>query len=180
MKIARTIFAVSSVAFVAGFWTACSVGFDPTGDDYQFSCNTDQDCISPKACVNNICVNRGGGDNCVDADGDGYGVGETGDCPKCTEQGDCREDCNDSDEGVNPGLLDNCDGKDNNCDGEIDEVLTCEDFTDCPDEPPYLSTCNTTTGQCEYKAPIQTPGTACFSPVACVNGERPSPGDECF
>lgn len=180
MKTARIILAVTSVAFAAGFWTACSVGFDPTDtDENKFSCQTNQDCISPNQCVNNICQ-RSGPANCVDADGDGYGVGDTAECPSCIQEGECQEDCNDNDEAIHPGLVDNCDGKDNNCDGEIDEVLTCEIPSDCPDEVPYLRSCNTTTGTCEYKPPLQKPGTVCVDPVACVNGERPRPSDECF
>ena len=52
----------------------------------------------------------GGGDTCVDADGDGY----------CVEDGDC----NDNDASINPGAKDlgrkKSDGIDNDCDGIID------------------------------------------------------------
>ena len=43
----------------------------------------------------------------IDVDGDSYSV----------EMGDC----NDNDPLINPGVIEDCDGKDNNCDGEIDE-----------------------------------------------------------
>ena len=48
-----------------------------------------------------------GGDSvCLDSDGDGYG--------SC-------EDCDDTNAGINPGAEEDCDGVDNDCDGDIDE-----------------------------------------------------------
>jgi hypothetical protein len=46
----------------------------------------------------------------TDADGDGYGKG----CP-------AGPDCDDSSAAINPGAKEVCDGKDNNCDGKVDE-----------------------------------------------------------
>jgi hypothetical protein len=46
----------------------------------------------------------------TDADGDGYGQG----CP-------AGPDCDDANSSVHPGAQEICDGKDNNCDGQIDE-----------------------------------------------------------
>ncbi|MCB9780568.1 MAG: putative metal-binding motif-containing protein [Alphaproteobacteria bacterium] len=46
------------------------------------------------------------GDPGVDADGDGYNA---------------DEDCDDTDPDVSPGQKESCDGKDNDCDGEVDE-----------------------------------------------------------
>jgi hypothetical protein len=46
----------------------------------------------------------------VDQDGDGYGIG----CPAGT-------DCNDSDPSMSAGTKETCDGKDNNCNNEVDE-----------------------------------------------------------
>jgi hypothetical protein len=69
-----------------------------------------------------------------DFDGDGYGGVTSGYSMNCTQppyyalQGG---DCNDNNEKINPGAAEICDGKDNNCDGKIDEGLPisvyCED-----------------------------------------------------
>jgi hypothetical protein len=48
---------------------------------------------------------------CIDHDGDGYGIGA-----------DCLgPDCDDHDPNIHPGATEICDGRDNNCDGQIDE-----------------------------------------------------------
>jgi hypothetical protein len=58
----------------------------------------------------------------VDADGDGYGVAGASACS--AGQPDMF-DCDDGNAGIHPGgLMDVCDGKDNDCDGIVDE--------DCP------------------------------------------------
>ena len=49
--------------------------------------------------------------DCLDADKDGVVV---------------TKDCNDSDASIRPGAIELCDGIDNNCNGEVDELLTVE------------------------------------------------------
>jgi hypothetical protein len=180
MKTVRILSAVAVLAFISGFWAACSIGFDPEAGDYQFSCTVDQDCVSTHQCKGGICTQRGAVASCTDNDGDGYGTGEErGDCPKCRDEGRCEEDCVDNDEAISPGLLDNCDGKDNNCDGNIDEPVPCEgiDASGCPDENPYLSSC--VNNVCVYKPPLQI-GAECLAEVACVGGAREDRPDTCF
>jgi len=75
--------------------------------------------------------------NCLtyykDSDGDGYGVADDTKC-LCSEKdlytASYSGDCNDNDKNINPKAKDICDGKDNDCDGKIDE--------DCP-RPSILS-----------------------------------------
>lgn len=70
---------------------------------------------------------------CEDNDGDGYGV-----CPQCGVISGCMydgDDCNDNDASVKPGATEVCDGIDNNCDGNVDEVDNDGDsVNDCNDD----------------------------------------------
>ncbi len=86
----------------------------PPGDD----CNDNDPSVYPGA--TEICDNKD--NNCngetdeglsTDADGDGHYT-----------PGSCKtpnDDCNDNDPTVYPGATELCDGKDNNCDGQVDE-----------------------------------------------------------
>jgi hypothetical protein len=68
----------------------------------------------------------------VDADNDGYSTGSTlSQCDRpagyklATELTATTVDCNDADAAINPGVIEISDGKDNDCDGLIDEGTTC-------------------------------------------------------
>lgn len=58
-----------------------------------------------------------------DADGDGFGVqGQTvEDCGQPDGYSGTEDDCDDSSPLIYPGAIDDCDGLDNDCDGEVDE-----------------------------------------------------------
>ncbi len=61
----------------------------------------------------------------LDADADGYGVAGMTKCsckPFALYKADKAGDCNDDDVDIHPGLVEKCDGKDNNCNGTIDEA----------------------------------------------------------
>ncbi|HOI11659.1 MAG TPA: putative metal-binding motif-containing protein, partial [Myxococcota bacterium] len=62
----------------------------------------------------------------VDADGDGYGAAGSARC-LCAPDGQhvtrVGGDCDDDDDGVHPGVEEACNGVDDDCDGEVDEVL---------------------------------------------------------
>jgi hypothetical protein len=66
-------------------------------------------------------------DYLLDADGDGYGVAGDAKC-LCAPSGSYTAtkggDCNDSDRAINPGATETCNGRDDNCDGQIDEERT--------------------------------------------------------
>ena len=75
----------------------------------------------------------------ADTDGDSYGVG----VPQCLCKkaapytAEAAGDCNDADGAAHPGAQETCDGKDNDCDGAIDEegAQGCQDhYTDEDDD----------------------------------------------
>jgi len=79
---------------------------------------------------------------CVDNDADGYGDPAS---DLCTHP---EFDCDDSDGNINPDAVEACDGVDNNCDGQIDIDIGCEEDNDhdgyaenegdCEDQDKYI------------------------------------------
>ncbi|WP_168210662.1 putative metal-binding motif-containing protein [Persicimonas caeni] len=72
-----------------------------------------------------------------DMDSDDYGV--TGDTVEsCSPSRDYSAlqggDCNDRNEDINPGAIETCDGRDNNCDGQIDEGVLTTYYLDTDDD----------------------------------------------
>jgi hypothetical protein len=59
----------------------------------------------------------------IDYDGDGYGSPSytAVACAQPSGYADNDDDCDDSEAGVNPGEVEQCDGADNDCDGDVDE-----------------------------------------------------------
>lgn len=112
-------------------------------------CRTDADCASPLRCG----AEKAGACGCADKDGDGS---------RC-------DDCNDADPTVFTGASEACDGKDNDCDGEVDEGVLTQFFAD-QDHDGYgdprlgLSLCVAPTGyvtdgtDCNDADPTASPG----------------------
>ena len=132
--------------------------------------------------------------NCVDEDGDHY-YAEGVDCPT-------GNDCDDTDPDVNPGATEECNGKDDDCNDEIDEgdvcAGDCEDADgddhyaisancpsgdDCDDNdagvyPGAFDSCNNKDDDCdgftdEDLGTLNCGTGACFTEVpACVDGQQ--------
>lgn len=91
--------------------------------------------------------------DCVDNDGDGYGNPASADCTQP------QLDCNDSDASINPGATEDCNGVDDNCDGNVDESFP-EEGDACTVGDPLGCSAGDEGGCC------LTPGTS-----VCTNGE---------
>jgi M6 family metalloprotease-like protein len=87
--------------------------------------------IRPQAGAHDIGADEYSASVCTDADGDGYYV----------EGGNCGAfDCDDTDEEINPGASELCDGVDNNCNQEIDEHCSGSGGVDSSSSPTAAAT----------------------------------------
>ncbi|HEV8200145.1 MAG TPA: MopE-related protein [Candidatus Polarisedimenticolia bacterium] len=79
------------------------------------SCDDGRACSQDDHCVSGVCT--GTGCPCEDRDGDGFAA-----CTAtCDPTGLVCGDCADSDAAIHPGAEDVCDGRDNDCDGIVDD-----------------------------------------------------------
>lgn len=102
------------------------------GDFCAVHCDSDNNCEDNASCETviedgaeyKVCIPSSGYClDCIDADGDGYGIeGHNSECPYPNEP-----DCDDGDKNVYPGAPNMCDGKDTSCAGRIDDTYRNED-----------------------------------------------------
>lgn len=201
-----------SVTLLAGFialfglLSACTVAFEETPTTPGvFKCETDEDCIGPnQICDENkdgtkVCVEDTGSPDCVDEDEDGWGSsGDLSKCGACQNSSDfncfydcCKKDCNDDNKAIHPGQVDQCDTKDNNCDGVVDKPgsVGCTDSGDCAlsgtprpqDKTKWICSEIDGTSQCVLIGNFSSPE-ACRMNSAygkCINGEWTKVPDMC-
>jgi hypothetical protein len=96
---------------------ACSATLGCSATPNTLSCNDGSDCTQGDICSAGACVGTSSC-ACTDADGDGYA-----DCRVhgCDPTGVACGDCDDTRADVHPGVTEVCNGRDDNCDGRVDE-----------------------------------------------------------
>ncbi len=190
MRLSHLI-ALVGVCFGMGLWAGCTVDLSDPGPGH-FQCASSADCLEGYECrADNLCHELTLNNQwffCIDNDGDGYGVGtieERQGCPLCESQGLCDEDCDDSDKTRNPGAGEACNGRDDNCNDDIDEPTTCASAQDCQALSPYIPANTSVTCEnqrCVVKMNNQfcTPARndcPCAEPVACEASAYMTPAE---
>jgi hypothetical protein len=126
---------------------------------------------------------------CEDKDGDGHGL-PTGmmkmDCKPSAGFGDCGGDCDDREPTTHPGATELCDGRDNNCDGKVDEGVRpicgvglcaryasgCDATARCTPGQPFEESCNGYDDDCDGEVDEGENEELCGDPdVPCIRGE---------
>ncbi|HCH64413.1 MAG TPA: hypothetical protein DFR83_16525, partial [Deltaproteobacteria bacterium] len=109
----------------------------------------------------------------VDDDSDGYGTGDvaqTGtDATAPSGYSLTNDDCDDTDENVNPGASEVCDGVDNNCSGTADDGLTFVDYYPDTDGDGYGDEEGTPVNDCAMPSAYVEDNTDCDDSDADVN-----------
>jgi len=143
-------------------------------------CNDDNAAVHPEAveicngtdddCTNGVDTENGLQGCTVyfqDIDDDGFGLAGTGACA-CESVGDQTAtqagDCDDQNPIRNPGQPEICDGFENNCNGQIDEVCDLDDDTYCSGEVGLgIDACPSGGGDCDDSNSLSSPG----APESC-------------
>lgn len=144
----------------------CDDQVDNDADDF-IDCR-DPDCFGP-GCAEDC---EDGADN----DSDHFVDCADTDCPPCGEDcfdmdadgtTNCENDCDDTDSSIHPGALEVCDGKDNNCNGMVDEGVAIVFYRDA-DGDTYGSGAETTLG-CQPPDGFVTDNTDCNDAAAGIH-----------
>jgi hypothetical protein len=105
----------------------------------------------------------------ADGDGDGYGDGDYEEwaCEAPAGHVDNADDCDDADEGVNPGAAESCNSTDDDCDGTTDEGVTTTYYRDADGDT--YGTAGTTTAACSAPTGYVARDSDCDDTAASVN-----------
>ncbi len=170
MNIRQAVYALSFGAIFVG-----CIDEPPSSVD----CTSGRDCpLARQVCdlsVNQCVFFLTSGPGCLDADEDGYGINEDR-----TECQFAEEDTDDTDADIYPGADDLCDGKDNDSDGELDEVVECTSIADCPrSNLPEAAFFRCIEGTCVLK-PSMTSTSECDVELSCVDGAYEDVPETCM